>query len=73
MRRNPLWLMENMRIDEVRQQAELMEIEASTYIFKAAAQAQDVEIRKLLVIWLWQSVDMKPEPSRLNLGTQECL
>ncbi|HPQ50299.1 MAG: rubrerythrin [Alphaproteobacteria bacterium] len=48
MRRNPLWLMENMRIDEVRQQAELMEIEASTYYSKAAAQAQDVEIRKLL-------------------------
>ncbi|MDD3021243.1 MAG: ferritin family protein [Alphaproteobacteria bacterium] len=48
MRRNPLWLMENMRIDEVRQQAELMEIEASTYYSKAAQQAQDVEIRKLL-------------------------
>lgn len=48
MKRNPIWLMENMRIDEVRQQAELMEIEASTYYSKAAQQAQDVEIRKLL-------------------------
>lgn len=48
MRRNPIWLMDNMRIEEVRQQAELMEIEASTYYSKAAAQAQDVEVRKLL-------------------------
>ncbi len=48
MKRNPIWLMENMRIDEVRQQAELMEIEASTYYSKAAQQAQDVDIRKLL-------------------------
>lgn len=48
MRRNPLWLMESMRIDEVRQQAELMEIEASTFYSKAAQKAQDVEVRKLL-------------------------
>lgn len=48
MRRNPIWLMDSMRIEEVRQQAELMEIEASTYYAKAAGQAQDVEIRKLL-------------------------
>jgi rubrerythrin len=48
MRRNPLWLMETMRIDEVRQQAELMEIEASTFYSKAAGRAQDVEVRKLL-------------------------
>lgn len=48
MRRNPIWLMENMRIEEVRHQAELMEMEASTFYSKAAAQAQDVEVRKLL-------------------------
>ncbi len=48
MKRNPIWLMENMRIDEVRQQAELMEIEASTFYSKAATVAQDVEVRKLL-------------------------
>lgn len=48
MKRNPIWLMENMRIDEVRQQAELMEIEASTFYSKAASMAQDVEVRKLL-------------------------
>lgn len=48
MKRNPIWLMENLRIDEVRQQAELMEIEASTFYSKAATMAQDVEVRKLL-------------------------
>lgn len=48
MKRNPLWLMENMRIDEVRQQAEIMEIEASTFYSKAATMAHDVEVRKLL-------------------------
>lgn len=48
MRRNPIWLMESLRIEEVRQQAELMEIEASTFYSKAAEQARDVEVRKLL-------------------------
>lgn len=48
MKRNPLWLMENMRIEEVRQQAEIMEIEAATFYSKAAILAQDVEVRKLL-------------------------
>ncbi len=48
MKRNPIWLMDSMRIEEVRQQAELMEIEASTFYSKAAERAQDVEVRKLL-------------------------
>lgn len=48
MKRNPIWLMENMRIEEVRQQAELMEMEASTFYSKAAQMAHDVEVRKLL-------------------------
>ncbi|HAJ89664.1 MAG TPA: rubrerythrin [Rhodospirillaceae bacterium] len=48
MKRNPIWLMENMRIEEVRQQAEMMEVEASTFYSKAALMAQDVEVRKLL-------------------------
>lgn len=48
MRRNPLWLMENLRIEEVRQQAEMMEIEASTFYSRSAERAQDVEVRKLL-------------------------
>ncbi len=37
MKRNPIWLMENMRIEEVRQQAEMMEIEASTFYRRTRA------------------------------------
>lgn len=48
MKRNPIWLMDTMRIEEVRQQAEIMEIEAATFYSKAAIMAQDVEVRKLL-------------------------
>ena len=48
MKRNPIWLMENMRIEEVRHQAEIMEVAASTFYSKAALLAQDVEVRKLL-------------------------
>jgi rubrerythrin len=48
LKRNSLWLMENLRIEQVRQQAEIMEIEASTFYSKAATMAQDVEVRKLL-------------------------
>ncbi len=48
MKRNPIWLLDNMRIEQVRHQAGLMEIEASTFYAKAALQAQDVEVRKLL-------------------------
>ncbi|MEK7801051.1 MAG: ferritin family protein, partial [Pseudomonadota bacterium] len=48
MKRNPIWLMDSLRIEEVRQQAELMEMEASTFYSKAAERSQDVEVRKLL-------------------------
>ncbi|MFA7276278.1 MAG: iron exporter MbfA [Pseudobdellovibrionaceae bacterium] len=48
MRRNPIWLLESIRIEDVRSQAELMEIEASKFYARAAEMARDVEIRKLL-------------------------
>ena len=48
LKRRPLWLMDNLRIDTVRRQAELMELEAGQFYARAAAQAQDVEVRKLL-------------------------
>ncbi|MGE0109000.1 MAG: iron exporter MbfA [Bdellovibrionales bacterium] len=48
LKRNPLWLMESLRIDAVRKQASLMEIEAANFYAKAAARAQDVDVRKLL-------------------------
>lgn len=48
MRRTPVWLMDNLRIDVVRRQAELMELESSQFYARAASLAQDVEVRKLL-------------------------
>lgn len=48
LKRRPIWLMDNLRIDTVRRQAELMELEAGQFYARAAAQAQDVEVRKLL-------------------------
>jgi len=48
LKRSPIWLMDNLRIDAVRRQAELMELEAAQFYEKAAAQARDVDVRKLL-------------------------
>ncbi|MBU6234352.1 MAG: rubrerythrin [Alphaproteobacteria bacterium] len=48
LKRDPVWLMDNLRIDTVRRQAELMELEASEFYARAADQAHDVEVRKLL-------------------------
>lgn len=48
MRRTPIWLMDNLRIDAVRRQAELMELESSQFYARAASVAQDIEVRKLL-------------------------
>lgn len=48
MKRRPIWLMDNLRVDAVRRQAEMMEIEAGQFYKRAAGQAKDVEVRKLL-------------------------
>jgi rubrerythrin len=48
LKRNPIWLLDNLRIDAVRKQAELMELEASNYYARAAERARDVDVRKLL-------------------------
>lgn len=47
-KREPLWLAETLRIEAVRRQAELMELESATFYARAAAAARDVDIRKLL-------------------------
>ena len=47
-KRNPVWLADGLRIDTARQQAELMELEASVFYAKAASQARDTDVRKLL-------------------------
>lgn len=48
LKRRPIWLMERLRIDAVRRQAAMMELEASTFYARAAEKAQDVDVRKLL-------------------------
>lgn len=48
LRRRPIWLTRNLPIDVIRKQAETMEYEAHRFYEKAAQQATDVSIRKLL-------------------------
>jgi rubrerythrin len=48
VRRHPIWLMEELRLDAVRRQAAMMEIETANFYARAAARAQDVSVRKLL-------------------------
>lgn len=48
LKRNPLWLAEDLRIDAVRRQVGVMELEAGQFYAKAAAQARDVDVRRLL-------------------------
>lgn len=48
LKRNPVWLMDGLRIDAARKQTELMELEASKFYASAAARATDVDVRKLL-------------------------
>lgn len=48
LKRRPIWLMKNLRIDSVRRQAELMELEAAQFYIKASEMARDVDVRKLL-------------------------
>ena len=48
LQRRPVWLTKNLSIDTIRKQAENMEFEAHRYYAKAAEQATDVGVRKLL-------------------------
>jgi erythrin-vacuolar iron transport family protein len=48
LKRNPVWLLDGLRIDVARRQAEIMELEASEFYAKSAAKARDVDVRKLL-------------------------
>jgi rubrerythrin len=48
LRRRPIWLTRNLPLDTIRKEAEIMELEAERFYAKAAEQAQDVGVRKLL-------------------------
>ncbi|MBI0537551.1 rubrerythrin [Roseomonas sp. KE2513] len=48
LRRNPVWLAEELRIEVVRRQAAVMELEAGEFYSRAAERARDTEVRRLL-------------------------
>ncbi len=48
LKRRPVWLMDGLRLDVARRQAEMMELEASSFYAKSAERARDTEVRKLL-------------------------
>ncbi|MBO1076256.1 iron exporter MbfA [Roseomonas marmotae] len=48
MRRSPVWLMKDLRIETVRGQAALMERQASRFYAQAAGRVHDTEVRRLL-------------------------
>jgi rubrerythrin len=48
LRRRPIWLTKNLSLDVIRKEAETMEFEAERFYAKAAEQATDVGVRKLL-------------------------
>ncbi|HEY8612414.1 MAG TPA: ferritin family protein [Roseomonas sp.] len=48
LRRNPIWLAEELRIDQVRRQAAVMELEAGQFYARAAGRARDTDVRRLL-------------------------
>jgi rubrerythrin len=48
IRRRPIWLTRNLSLDVIRKEAETMEFEAERFYARAAEQATDVGVRKLL-------------------------
>ncbi|WP_342361008.1 iron exporter MbfA [Terrarubrum flagellatum] len=48
LKRRPVWLMDGLRIDAARKQAELMEYEAAAFYGRAAERSRDVDVRRLL-------------------------
>src|ERR1700761_5648832 len=48
LRRRPLWLTKNLSLDAIRKEVGTMEFEAERFYVKAAEQAQDVGVRRLL-------------------------
>src|SRR6478735_6562554 len=48
LRRRPVWLTKNLSLDTIRREVETMELQAERFYVKAAEQAQDVGVRRLL-------------------------
>ena len=48
LKRRPIWLTKNLSLDTIRKEVETMEFEAQRFYVKAAEQAEDVGVRRLL-------------------------
>src|SRR5882757_8930052 len=48
LRRRPIWLTKNLPLDTIRREVETMELQAEQFYIKAAEQAEDVGVRRLL-------------------------
>jgi rubrerythrin len=48
LRRRPIWLVKNLSLDTIRKEVESMEQQATQFYTRAAGQAQDVGVRRLL-------------------------
>jgi rubrerythrin len=48
LRRRPIWLTRNLSLDTIRKEVGTMELEAERFYIKAAEQAEDVGVRRLL-------------------------
>ena len=48
LRRRPIWLTKNLSLDTIRKEVETMELQAEQFYIKAAEQAKDVGVRRLL-------------------------
>jgi len=66
MTRKPVWLVENLKIETIRQQVWEMEEGAWRFYTEAAAQTEDVEIRKLLGDLAMQERQHKQQADRLE-------
>ena len=47
-KRRPIWLTKNLSLDTIRKEVETMELQAEQFYIKAAEQAEDVGVRRLL-------------------------
>ena len=48
LKRRPIWLTKNLPLDTIRKEVETMELQAEQFYIKAAEQAEDVGVRRLL-------------------------
>ncbi len=64
--RKPIWLMQNMDIETIRQQVWEMEVSAQNFYLQAARQVQDVDVRKLLGDLAEQEADHQKTADKLE-------